>query len=263
MDRVITGLGSQSTNTSQQPVFAITTVEKRSYDFTTMFVALFGLLALMCHPMSVLGAPEERDARMYTVYIYLPPKEGRDEKADILEIKTKLAGLTDIKVLFSFKELGNSMVILVLRVDKACSWPQLTSFLARKGYEVKVKPVYYCSDFARELGLNMTRDFYDTTLKDDEDLLLGAQIFPVKGLPTAMYDEKLRQMFLRDIRILNAGQKAACFRTLASLPVELIHFAPVGQKAMEAIAETLHAPDSFDLEILRIQQLDTYAGGCK
>ncbi|XP_067653438.1 uncharacterized protein [Haliotis asinina] len=228
-----------------------------------MFLVLFGLLALSCLPLSVLGVPEDRDALMYRMNIYLPPKEGRDEKADILEIKTTVAGLTDIKVLFSFKELGNSVVILVLRVDKACSWAQLTSFLARKGYEFKVMPVYYCSDFARELGLNMTRDFYDTFLEADEDLLLGTQIFPVNGLTTAEYNEKLRQMFVRDISILNAGQKAACFRTLARLPVELIHFAPVGQKAMEAIAETLHAPDTFDLEILRIQQLDTYAGRCK
>ncbi|XP_046559600.1 uncharacterized protein LOC124268673 [Haliotis rubra] len=199
---------------------------------------------------------------MYRVDITLPPKEGRDEKADILKIKTTVAGLSDIKVLFSFKEIGNSMVILVLRVDKACSWPQLTSFLARKGYEVKVTPVYYCSDFARELGMNMTRDFYDTSLADDEDILLGKQIFPVKGLTTAQYYEKLRQMFVRDMGILNAGQRAVCFRTLASLPVELTHFAPVGQKAMEAIEETLHAPDTFSFEILRIQKLDQYTGGC-
>ncbi|XP_046559599.1 uncharacterized protein LOC124273118 [Haliotis rubra] len=228
-----------------------------------MFTVLFGLLALSCLPLSVLGAPEDRDARMYRVDITLPPKEGRDEKADILELITTVAGLTDIKVLFSFKEIGNSKVILVLRVDKACSWPQLTSFLARKGYEVKVTPVYYCSDFARELGMNMTRDFYDTSLADDEDLLLGKQIFPLKGLTTAEYAEKVRQMFVRDIRILNAGQRAACFRTLASLPVELMHFAPVGQKAMEAIAETLDAPGPFHVEILRIQKLDHYTGGCK
>ncbi|XP_067653941.1 uncharacterized protein [Haliotis asinina] len=228
-----------------------------------MFVVLFGLLALSCLPLSVLGVLEDRDAHMYRVNIYLPPKEGRDENADILEIKTKLAGLTDIKVLLSFKELGNSMVILVLRVDKACNWPQLTSFLARKGYEVKVTPVYYCSDVARELGLNMTRDFYDTVLEDDEDLVLGTQIFHVKDLTTAEYDEVLRQMFVRDMGILKAGQRAACFRTLAGLPVEVIHFAPVGQKKMEAIAEILHAPGNFDFEILRIQQLDRYTGGCE
>ncbi|XP_046559597.1 uncharacterized protein LOC124268668 [Haliotis rubra] len=228
-----------------------------------MFTVLFGLLALSCLPLSVLGAPEDADARMYRVDITLPPKEGRDEKADILEIKTTLAGLTDIKVLFSFKELGNSVVILVLRVDKACSWPQLTSFLARRGYEVKVTPVYYCSDFAQELGLNMTRDFYDTSLEDDEDLIIGKQIFPVKDLTTTQYDDMLKEMFEREMSILNGGQRSACFRTLASLPVELIHFAPVGQKKMEAIAETMNAPGHFDLEILRIQKLDQYTGGCE
>ncbi|XP_067653992.1 uncharacterized protein [Haliotis asinina] len=228
-----------------------------------MFVTLLGPLALSCLPLSVLGVPEDKDARMYKVNITLPLKEGRDENADVLEIKTTVAGLSDMKVLFSFMVPGNSMVILVLRVDKACSWPQLTSFLARKGYAVKVTPVYYCSDFARELGINMTRDFYDTSLENDEDLLLGKEIFPVKGLTTAQYNEKLRQMFVRDISILNAGQPSASFRTLANLPVELIYFAPVTPTAIEAMAKTLHAPDNFEFEILRIQKLDTYTGGCK
>ncbi|XP_067653924.1 uncharacterized protein [Haliotis asinina] len=228
-----------------------------------MFVVLFGLLALSCLPLSVLGVPEDRDARMYRVYIYLPPKEGRDETADILEIKTTVSGLTDIKVLFSFKELGNSLVILVLRVDKACSWPQLTSFLARKGYEVKVTPVYYCSDFARELGLNMTRDFYDTTLENDEDLLMGKQIFPVKGLSTTQYDDMLKEMFQKETSILNAGQRAACFRTLADVPVEMMHFTALNQKKVEALVENLNAPSHFDLDVIRIQKLDQYTGRCK
>ncbi|XP_046579751.1 uncharacterized protein LOC124287295 [Haliotis rubra] len=200
---------------------------------------------------------------MYRVDITLPPKEGRDENADILEIKTTVAGFTDIKVLFSFKELGNSVVILVLRVDKACSWPQLTSFLAGKGYEVKVTPMYYCSDFARELGLNMTRDFYDTSLPDDEDLIIGKQIIPVKDMTTTQYDAMLKTMFEKEMSIVNAGQRAACFRTLASLPVEMIYFAPVRQKKMSAISDTMNAKGYNDFELLRIEKLDHYTGGCE
>ncbi|XP_046343179.2 uncharacterized protein LOC124124104 [Haliotis rufescens] len=101
------------------------------------------------------------------------------------------------------------------------------------------------------------------SLKDDEDLLLGKQIFHVRDLTTAEFDEKMTQMFERDVGVLKAGQRAACFRTLASLPVELMHFAPVGPQKMEAIAETLHAPDTFDLEIIRIQNLAPYRGGCQ
>ncbi|XP_048251695.1 uncharacterized protein LOC124120752 [Haliotis rufescens] len=228
-----------------------------------MFNFLVGLLTLSCLPRSVLGSDDDRDALLYRVDITLPPKEGRDETADILQIKTTVEGLTDIKVLFSFKELGNSRVIFVLGVEKACSWPQLTSFLSRKGYEVKTTPVYRCSDYARELGVNITRDFYDMSLKDDEDLLLGKQIFRAKDLTTAEFDEKMRQMFKRDVGILKAGKRAACFRTLASLPVELMHFAPVGPRKMEAIEETLHGPDTFDFEMIRIQNLAPYGGGCQ
>ncbi|XP_071098108.1 uncharacterized protein [Haliotis cracherodii] len=228
-----------------------------------MVMLLVGLLTLSCLPWSVLGSDDDRDALLYRVDITLPPKEGRDETADILQIKETVEGLTDIKVLFSFKELGNSRVIFVLGVEKACSWPQLTTFLSRKGYEVKTTPVYRCSDYARELGVNISRDFYDMSLKDDDHLQLGKQIFYVKDLTTAEFDEKMRQMFVRDMGILKAGQRAACFRTLASLPVELMHFAPVGPQKIEAIEEILHGPDTFDLEIIRIQNLAPYGGGCQ
>ncbi|XP_071098109.1 uncharacterized protein [Haliotis cracherodii] len=228
-----------------------------------MVMLLVGLLTLSCLPWSVLSSDDDRDALLYRVDITLPPKEGRDETADILQIKTTVEGLTDIKVLFSFKELGNSKLFFVFVVEKACSWPQLTSFLSRKGYEVKTTPVYRCSDYARELGVNMSRDFYDMSLEDDEHLLLGKQIFHVKDLTTAEFDKKMRQMFKRDMGILNAGQRAACFRTLASLPVELMHFAPGGSSKMEAVEDLLHGPDTFDLEIIRIQNLAPYVGGCQ
>ncbi|XP_048251376.1 uncharacterized protein LOC125379196 [Haliotis rufescens] len=207
-----------------------------------MFMLLIGLLTLPCLPRSVLGCYDDRDALLYRADITLPPKEGRDETADILQIKAKVE---------------------VLNVEKACSWPQLTSFLSRKGYEVKTTPVYRCSDYARELGVNVSRDIYDMSLEDDEHLLLGKQIFHVKDLTTAEFDKKMRQMFERDVGILKTGQRAACFRTLASLPVELMHFAPVGPQKMEVIAETLHGPETFDVEIIRIQNLAPYVGGCQ
>ncbi|XP_046335897.2 uncharacterized protein LOC124117928 [Haliotis rufescens] len=236
---------------------------RRNYDFTTMFKLLFGLLTLSCLPRSVLGSDVDRDALLYRMDITLPPKVGRDETADILAIKATVGGLTGINVLLSFKDLGNPRLIYVLDVEKACSWPQLTSFLSRKGYEVKTTPVYRCSDYARELGVHMTRGFYDSSLEDDENLLLGRQIFYVKDITTAEFDEKMRQMFVRDVGILNAGQRAACFRTLASLPVELIHFAPVSQSRMDAIEETLHGPEDFDLEMNRIQNLGHYSARCE
>ncbi|XP_048251480.1 uncharacterized protein LOC124117931 isoform X2 [Haliotis rufescens] len=108
-----------------------------------MFMLLIGLLTLSCLPRSILGCCDDSNALLYRVDITLPPKVGRDETADILQIKAKVEGLTDIKVIFSFKEIGNPKVLL------ACSWPQLTSFLSRKGYEVKTTPVYRCSDYAR------------------------------------------------------------------------------------------------------------------
>ncbi|XP_048251479.1 uncharacterized protein LOC124117931 isoform X1 [Haliotis rufescens] len=114
-----------------------------------MFMLLIGLLTLSCLPRSILGCCDDSNALLYRVDITLPPKVGRDETADILQIKAKVEGLTDIKVIFSFKEIGNPKVLLVLNVEKACSWPQLTSFLSRKGYEVKTTPVYRCSDYAR------------------------------------------------------------------------------------------------------------------
>ncbi|XP_071098107.1 uncharacterized protein [Haliotis cracherodii] len=228
-----------------------------------MFILFVGLLTLSCLPRSVLGSDDERDARLYRVDITLPPKEGRDETADIMQIKATVEGLTDIKVLFSFKEVGNPKVLLVLDVEKACSWPQLTTFLSRKGYEVKTTPVYYCSDYARELGVNMTRDMYASSLKDDEDLLFGRQIFHVKDLTTAEFDEKMKQMFVREKVILEAGQRGACFRTLASLPVELINFSPISPSRVDAMGEILHGPEIYDVELTRMQNLAHYSQGCQ
>ncbi|XP_046342227.1 uncharacterized protein LOC124123028 [Haliotis rufescens] len=229
-----------------------------------MFMLLIGLLTLSCLPRSVpCGCFDDRDALLYRVDITLPPKEGRDETADILQIKAKVEGLTDIKVIFSFKEIGNPKVLLVLNLEKACSWPQLTTFLSRKGYEVKTTPVYRCSDYARELGVNVSRDIYEMSLEDDEHLLLAKQTCHVKDLTTPEFDEKMRQMFERDVGIVKAGHRAACFRTLASLPVELMHFAPLGPQKMEAGVSILRGPETFDLEITRIQNLDSYVGGCQ
>ncbi|XP_046339590.2 uncharacterized protein LOC124120747 [Haliotis rufescens] len=228
-----------------------------------MFIHLLGLLTLSFLPWSVLGSDDDRDARLYRVDITLPPKEGRDETADILQINATVEGLTDIEVLFSFKEVGNPKVLLVIDVEKACSWPQLTSFLSRKGYEVKTTPVYRCSDYAQELGVNMSRDIYDSSLKDDEDLLLGRQIFQVKDLTTAEFNEKMKQMFVREKGILEAGQRGACFRSLASLPVELIHFGPVSPSRMDTMEETLRGPETFDMELSRMQNLAHYSQGCQ
>ncbi|XP_046371165.1 uncharacterized protein LOC124145446 [Haliotis rufescens] len=225
-----------------------------------LFVA--GLITMVCLPLSVLGASDDRDALIYKVEIFLPPKEGRDETADIQQIKETVERLNDIDVLFSFKELGNPRIILILDVEKACSWPQLTGFLSSQGYEFSVTSLYDCSDFAKELGLNLPNDMWASSFGND-DLIMDKEIFPVKDLSTLEYNEKLKWIFEEDLALHKNGQPAVCFKTLAEFPVELVYFAPVKQSKSEAIVDALHGPNNFHNEVTRIENLDYYTGVCQ
>ncbi|XP_046571475.1 uncharacterized protein LOC124279683, partial [Haliotis rubra] len=126
-------------------------------------------VCLLCLPLSVLG--DDRDAHLYRVDIYMPPEKGRDETAAIRKINDKLNDLTDIKVLFSFKELGNPRILLVLDVEEPGSWSQLTGFLSRKGYEFSAVSLYPCGDFAKVLGVTMPDDMWASSF-EDKDLLM-------------------------------------------------------------------------------------------
>ncbi|XP_067649114.1 uncharacterized protein [Haliotis asinina] len=221
-----------------------------------MLLFVFGLITL-----SVLGTKGERDALVYRVDISLPPKEGRDEASDILSIKETVKSLTNISVLFSFKELGNSRVVLVLDVEKACRWNQLTQYLSSSGYEYSSQALYHCSDFAKELGVDIPKDKWATSF-GDERLMIDLKTFPLKDLSTVEYNLKMRWTFEKDIDILNSGQKGACFRTLAEYPVQLMYFAPLKPSTVEAIEDVLHAPGNFESEITQVQNLDYYTGQC-
>ncbi|XP_071108618.1 uncharacterized protein [Haliotis cracherodii] len=227
-----------------------------------MLLLVAGMITMVCLPLSVLGASDDRDALIYKVEIFLPPKEGRDETADIEQIKETVKHLNDIDVLFSFKELGNPRIILVLDVEKACSWPQLTGFLSSQGYEFSVTSLYHCSDFAKELGLNLPNDMWASSFGND-DLIMDKEIFPVKDLSTLEYNLKLKWIFEEDLAIRENGQTAVCFKTLAEFPVELVYFAPVKPSKSEAIVDALHGPNNFHNEVTRIENLDYYTGVCQ
>ncbi|XP_048239206.1 uncharacterized protein LOC124141607 [Haliotis rufescens] len=225
-----------------------------------LFVA--AMSTMLCLHLSVLGAAGDRDALLYRVDIYLPPKAGRDETADIQQIKETVKGLSDIKVLFSFKELGNPRIILVLDVEKACSWPQLTGFLFSKGYEFSVTSLYSCEDFAKELGLNLPKDMWSSFF-ENHDLLMDRKIFPVGDLSTLEYNEMLKWTFAGDGALHISGQEQACFRTLAEYPVELMYFGPVRQHGIEVLEENLHGPKYFHNTVTRIENLYSYPEGCQ
>ncbi|XP_046577172.1 uncharacterized protein LOC124285072 [Haliotis rubra] len=225
-------------------------------DFATMLLFVFGLVTL-----SVLGTNCDRNALLYRVDISLPPKEGRDEASDILSIKDTVNGLTNISVLFSFKELGNPRVVLVLDVEKACRWNQLTQYLSSSGYEYSSRTLYHCSDYAKELGVDIPKDMWETSF-GDEELMIEQKTFPFNDLSTVDYNLKMRWKFEKDIGILKSGHKAACFRTLAEYPVQLMYFGPIKPSGIEAIEEVVHAPGNFETEITQIQNLDYYTGQC-
>ncbi|XP_071108579.1 uncharacterized protein [Haliotis cracherodii] len=221
-----------------------------------MLLFVFGLITL-----SVLGTKGDKDALLYRVDISLPPVEGRDETADILSIKKTVKGLTGVDVLFSFKELGNPKIVLVLDVEKACSWPQLTGYLSSQGYVFSVEALYHCSDYAQELGVNIPKDMWATSF-GDEELIIDVNTFPVKELSTLEYNNQMKWKFERDMDILNSGQKGACFRTLAGFPVQLMYFAPVNSSGIDAIEEFVHAAGNLVSEITQIQNLEYYTGQC-
>ncbi|XP_046577205.1 uncharacterized protein LOC124285090 [Haliotis rubra] len=177
-----------------------------------MLLFVFGLVTL-----SVLGANCDRDALLYRVDISLPPKEERDEASDILSIKDKVNSLTDIGVLFSFKELGNPRVVLVLNVEKACSWNQLTQYLSSRGYEYSAQALYHCSDYAKELGVDIPKDMWETSF-GDEELMIDQKTFPFNDLSTVEYNLKLRWTFEKDIDILKSGQKGGVFQSSGKIP---------------------------------------------
>ncbi|XP_071108611.1 uncharacterized protein [Haliotis cracherodii] len=227
-----------------------------------MLLLVAGVITMVCLPLSVLGASDDRDALIYKVEIVLPPMEGRDETADIEQIKETVKHLNDIDVLFSFKELGNPRIILILDVEKACSWPQLTGFLSSQGYEFSVTSLYHCSDFAKELGLNLPNDMWVSSFGND-DLIMDKQIFPVKDLSTLEYNEKLKWIFEEDLAIIKKGQPAVCFKTLAEFPVELVYLGPVKPSKSEAYVGAFHGPNTFHNEVTRIENLDFFTGVCQ
>ncbi|XP_048238971.1 uncharacterized protein LOC124116670 [Haliotis rufescens] len=226
-----------------------------------MLLLVAGLITFSCLRLSVLGADDDRDALLYKVDIFLPPKEGRDEKADIRKIQETLNSITDIRVLFAFKELGNPRIILVLDVEKKNSWHQLTGFLSRKGYEFSVTALYSCEGFAQDLGVNLTRDMFATSFGDD-DLIMDRKIFPEKDLTTLEYNEKLKWTFERNAEFVKAGMQGTCFKTLAAYPVELVYFVTVNPHTIEVIEEGLHGPNHFQNQVTRIENLDSYTGVC-
>ncbi|XP_046371139.2 uncharacterized protein LOC124145435 isoform X3 [Haliotis rufescens] len=103
-----------------------------------LFVA--GLITMSCLTLSVLSADDGRDALLYKVDIFLPPNEGRDEIADILHIQETVKDLSDIDVLFSFKELGNPRIILglsTLEYNEMLEWTlERDAALARSGQQM-------------------------------------------------------------------------------------------------------------------------------
>ncbi|XP_046371214.2 uncharacterized protein LOC124145478 [Haliotis rufescens] len=227
-----------------------------------MLLLVAGIITLSRLPLLVLSADEGRDALLYQVDIFLPPKEGKNETADILDIQETVKDLSDIDVLFSFKELGNPRIILVLDVEKACSWPQLTGFLSSKGYEFNVTSLYYDSDFAQELGVNMTKDMLASSF-GNRDLLMGKVTFPVKGLSTLEYNDMIKWTVERQVDIINNGQQLACFRTLAEYPVKWTFFLPVTQHRIDEYQEYFHGPRDYQLVVTRIENLDSYTGVCQ
>ncbi|XP_048242397.1 uncharacterized protein LOC124145435 isoform X1 [Haliotis rufescens] len=208
-----------------------------------LFVA--GLITMSCLTLSVLNADDGRDALLYQVDIFLPPKKGRDETADILHIKETVKDLSDIDVLFSFKELGNPRIILVLDVEKACSWSQLTDFLLSKGYEYRVTSLYHVSDFAQELGVNLTGDLWATSFENHR-LVMDRVVFPERGLSTLEYNEMLEWTLERDAALARSGQQMTMFRALGEYPLELIYFGAVTQHRIEEYEEYLHGPRDFE-----------------
>ncbi|XP_048242231.1 uncharacterized protein LOC124127637 [Haliotis rufescens] len=225
-----------------------------------LFVA--GLITMSCLTLSVLCADDGRDALLYQVDIFLPPKEGRDETADILHIKETVKHLSDIDVLFSFKELGNPRIILVLDVEKACSWPQLTGFLSSKGYEFSVTSLYYDSDFAQELGVNMTKDMLASSFRN-RDLLMGKMTFPMKGLSTLEYNNMLKWIVERQVDIINDGEPSASFRNLAEYPIQMIYIEPASNHRVSGYGQFFHVPRHVQLVVTRIENLDSYTGACQ
>ncbi|XP_067649138.1 uncharacterized protein [Haliotis asinina] len=212
-------------------------------------------VCLLYLPLSVLG--DDRDAHLYRVNIYMPPEKGRDETAEIRQIKDTVNDLTDIKVLFSFKELGNPRILLVLDVEKPGSWSQLTGFLSRKGYEFSAVSLYQCGDFAKGLGVSIPDDMWSSSF-EDEDLLMDRKTLLVGDLSTLEYNEMLKWTFEKDVALRKSGQKQTCFKTLAVFPVELMYFAPVSQHVMDEMEEYLRGPRRFQNEVTRIQNLDHY-----
>ncbi|XP_071108626.1 uncharacterized protein [Haliotis cracherodii] len=225
-----------------------------------LFVA--GLITMSCLTLSVLSANDGRDALLYKVDIFLRPKEGRDEIADILHIQETVKHLSDIDVLFSFKELGNPRIILVLDVEKACSWSQLTDFLSSKGYEYRVTSLYHVSDFAQELGVNLTSDLWATSF-ENQRLVMGRVVYPDRGLSTLEYNEMLKWTLERDAAIVRFGQQMAVFRTLADYPLELIYFGPATQHRVEEYEEYVHRARNYEDVVTRIENLDYYTGQCQ
>ncbi|XP_071108622.1 uncharacterized protein [Haliotis cracherodii] len=225
-----------------------------------LFVA--GLISMSCVTLSVLSANDGRDALLYKVDIFLPPKEGRDEIADILHIQETVKDLSDIDVLFSFKELGNPRIILVLDVEKACRWPKLTGFLSSKGYEYRVTSLYHVSDFAQELGVNLSSDLWATSFENHR-LVMDRVVFPEKDLSTLEYNEMLKWTLERDAAIARTGQQMTVFRALGEYPLELIYFGPVTQHRIEEYEEYLHGPRDFENVLTRIENLDHYTGQCQ
>ncbi|XP_046371154.2 uncharacterized protein LOC124145435 isoform X2 [Haliotis rufescens] len=225
-----------------------------------LFVA--GLITMSCLTLSVLNADDGRDALLYQVDIFLPPKKGRDETADILHIKETVKDLSDIDVLFSFKELGNPRIILVLDVEKACSWSQLTDFLLSKGYEYRVTSLYHVSDFAQELGVNLTSDLWATSFENHR-LVMGRVVYPERGLSTLEYNEMLKWTLERDAAIVRFGQQMAVFRTLADYPLELIYFGPATQHRVEEYEEYVHRARNYEDVVTGIENLDYYTGQCQ
>ncbi|XP_046560353.1 uncharacterized protein LOC124269379 [Haliotis rubra] len=223
---------------------------------------VIGLIILSCLSLSVLSDADDRDALIYKVDIFLPPKEGRRETKDILRIRKTLKQLSGIRVLFSFKELGNPHVILILHVEKACTWSQMTRFLSRRGYEFSTKCLYHISDFARELGVNNTDDLWATSF-DSELMVIDSVILPVKGLSTLEYNQMMKWILEKAITIVKSGQQMTCFRTLASYPVELFYIGPVSQSTVEKYDRYIHGPRHFLNEVTRIENLDDYAGVCQ
>ncbi|XP_067657645.1 uncharacterized protein [Haliotis asinina] len=196
-----------------------------------------------------------KDDKLFFIEISFPPMLGRNESDDIYAMKQLLYNTSGVNTTYALKELGNPVVVAVVKVENDTTWASVTSVLARRGDRYSAIPLYRCEDFARAMNVTLhpqTQEF------DNVTIFLADLVFYAKGYTTAEYTDILKSHLQTTSNLLRDGTMMHCYRDMGDVPIRMFHFTEANPSDNIRLEQITRASERFHLDVRSYQHLYLY-----